>query len=246
MDETLPLLEGAFGNWKAPASAVPEKQLATVSLAPEARLLLVDKPDSPQSLILAAHVAPPTGAANNIAIEAMNDIVGGTYSARVNQTLRVRKQWSYGAFSFLPDARGQRPWMLYAPVQTDRTADSIRELVDLLQQFRDSQPAETAELNRVVRNSVYSLPGQYETNSAVLNAMLANQRFSRADDYISSLPGQFQSLSLEQVQATGEAVLHPEVLTWVIVGDAAKIRDSLEQLRLAPVQAMDSDGKLVP
>lgn len=246
LDEALPMLESVFGNWKAPASAVPAKQLATVSLAPEARLLLVDKPDSPQSLILAAHIAPPTGTADNITIEAMNDIVGGTYSARVNQTLRVQKQWSYGAFSFLPDARGQRPWMLYAPVQTDRTADSIRELVELLQQFRGSRPAEDAELNRVVRNSVYSLPGQYETSSAVLSAMLANHRFNRTDDYINSLPGQFQSLSLEQVQATAEEVLHPEALTWVIVGDAARIRDSLERLRLAPVQAMDSDGKLVP
>lgn len=246
MDEILPLLEDAFGDWQATKSARPEKQLSAVSLAPESRVFLVDKPGSPQSLILAAHIAPPTGSDNNIAIEALNDIVGGTYSARVNQSLRVQKQWSYGAFSFLSDARGQRPWMLYAPVQTDKTADAVKELVDLLQQFQGRKPAEAAELNRVVRNSVYSLPGQYETNSAVLNAMLANQRFNRSDDYVSSLPAQFQSLTLEQVQATGEAVLHPEALTWVIVGDAAAIRDSLEQLQLAPVQAMDSDGTLLP
>ncbi|HKX55039.1 MAG TPA: hypothetical protein VJN01_03015, partial [Xanthomonadales bacterium] len=97
-----------------------------------------------------------------------------------------------------------------------------------------------------VRNSVYSLPGQYETNAAVLNAMLANHRFNRSDDYVSSLPAKFQSLTLEQIQATSEAVLHPQALTWVIVGDAAAIRDSLEQLQLAPVQAMDSDGTLLP
>jgi len=136
--------------------------------------------------------------------------------------------------------------MLYAPVQTDRTADSVQELLGVLQQFQGRQPAEADELNRVVRSSIYSLPGQYETNSAVLNALLANQRFNRTDDYVSSLPGQFQALALEQVQATGEQVLHPEALTWVIVGDAAHIRPSLEKLGIAPVQAMDSDGTLLP
>jgi predicted Zn-dependent peptidase len=224
----------------------PAKQINEVALAGQTRVFLVDKPDSPQSLILAAHLAPPTGAENNIAIEVMNDVLGGTYSARVNQTLRVQKQWSYGAFTFLADARGQRPWMVYAPVQTDKTADAVQELVILLQQFQDQEPATQDELTRVIRNSIYSLPGQFETQSAVLNAMLSNQRFSRPDDYLNRLPGKFESVGLEQIQATSNEVLHPASLTWVIVGDAAKIRKSLEALELAPVQAMDSDGNILP
>jgi len=246
MDEILPHLERAFGNWKVRGEKPSAKQIDEVSLSGGTRVFLVDKPGSPQSLILAGHLAPPTGVANNIAIEAMNDIVGGTYSARVNQALRVEKQWSYGAFTFLSDARGQRPWMIYAPVQTDRTADAVGELADLLQQFQERRTATAAELNRVVRNSVFSLPGQYETNAAVLNAMLANNRFARPDDYVNSLSGQYQSLSLEQIQATGNEVLHPATLTWVIVGDAALIRESLQQLDIAPVQNMNSDGNILP
>jgi zinc protease len=250
MGEILPLLEGAFGDWTVSGGAAnvgpPAKQINEVALAGQTRVFLVDKPDSPQSLILAAHLAPPTGAENNIAIEVMNDVLGGTYSARVNQTLRVQKQWSYGAFTFLADARGQRPWIVYAPVQTDKTADAVQELVILLQQFQDQEPATQDELTRVIRNSIYSLPGQFETQSAVLNAMLSNQRFSRPDDYLNRLPGKFESVGLEQIQATSNEVLHPASLTWVIVGDAAKIRKSLEALELAPVQAMDSDGNILP
>ncbi len=246
MEEILPLLESAFGDWKVSGRKPPAKQMAEVALPDHSRVFLVDKPDSPQSLILAAHLAPSSSAENNIAIEAMNDVLGGTYAARVNQTLRVQKHWSYGAYTFLPDARGQRPWMVYAPVQTDKTAAAIQELADLLQQFQGRKPATQEELNRVVRNSVYSLPGQYETNAAVLNAMLSNNRFARPDDYVSSLPGQFRTLSLEQIRATGDQVLRPSALTWVIVGDAAKIRGSLDKLKLAPVQAMDSDGNILP
>jgi zinc protease len=246
MQEILPLLESTFGDWQAKGEKASAKHLPEVALPPQARLFLIDKPDAPQSLILAGHLAPPSGAASNIAIEAMNDVLGGTYSARVNQKLRVEKQWSYGAFTFLSDARGQRPWMVYAPVQTDQTANAVQELGELLQQFLHGQPASAEELNRVVRNSVYSLPGQFETNGAVLNSLLSNNRFARPDDYVSSLAGQFQALTLEQVQATGEQVLHPEALTWVVVGDAAKVRASLEALKLAPVQAMDSDGNILP
>jgi len=246
MDEILPMLEKAFGDWAVRGERPPAKQLDEVALTLSSRMFLIDKPGSPQSLIMAGHIAPSTGAANNIAIEAMNDIVGGTYSARVNQTLRVQKQWSYGAYTFLPDSRGQRPWMVYAPVQTDKTAEAVQELLGLLQEFQDKEPATATELDRVVRNNVFSLPGQFETNAAVLNAMLANNRFAREDDYVSRLPGLYQALNLEQIQSTADAVLHPHALTWVIVGDAAEIREQLEKLQLAPVQSMDSDGHILP
>ena len=77
-------------------------------------------------MILAAHIAPPTGVSNNIEVSTMNDIIGGQFSARVNMNLREDKGWAYGAYTFMPEARGQRMWMVYAPVQTDRTGDSVR------------------------------------------------------------------------------------------------------------------------
>ncbi len=244
MEQVLPLLEKAFGNWKAPRSDKPAKTMHSVALPDRGRLLIVDKPDSPQSLILAAHVAPPTGVDNNLTIEIMNDIIGGVYSARVNQNLRVDKHWSYGAFTFMPDARGQRPWMVYAPVQTDRTADAVQELMGEFERFLGSEPANEDELLKVVRNNSYSLPGQYETNNAVLNALLANDRFGRPDDYVSGLKDRFQSISLEAVQGAAESVLHPQRLTWVIVGDSAQIRDGLEKLKLAPVEIMSASGEV--
>ncbi len=242
MRDVLPMLEQNFGDWQAAGAKVPQKKITAVTLPRSGRLLLVDKPGSPQSLILAAHIAPPTSAANNIAIEVMNDVIGGVYSARVNQNLRVDKHWSYGSFTLLPDARGQRPWMVYAPVQTDRTADAVRELKGEFERFLAREPARADELLTVIRNSTFSLPGQYETNNAVLGALLANDRFGRADDYVASLKDRYQAVTLKDIHRAAEEVLHPEQLTWVIVGDSAKIRTSLEQLQLAPVEIMNADG----
>ncbi len=245
MDKILPQLEKAFGNWPENRMAIPQKNLATVDLPDEARVFIIDKPDSPQSLILAGHVAPPTGAENNLDITSMNDILGGQFTARVNMNLREDKSWSYGAFTFMVNARGQRPWLAYAPVQTDKTMESLQELEKEFDQFLDTKPATQDELSKSVHNNVNSLPGQYETGNAVMGALLANQRFGRADDYVSTLKSQYEAIKLENVQGAAENVLHPDKLTWLIVGDRKEIEEKIRGMNLGKVSIMDVDGNII-
>lgn len=245
MDEILPLLNKRFGKWKENRMAVPQKNLAEVTMADEAKVYIIDKPGAPQSLILAGHIAPPTGVENNIDITTMNDVIGGSFTARVNMNLREDKGWAYGAYTFMSDARGQRPLMVYAPVQTDKTTDSIKELTREFDEFLGTKPATQDELNKSVRNSVNSLPGQYETAGSVMGALLSNDRFGRPDDYVSSLKGQYENVNLEGVQGAAEEVMHPEKLTWLIVGDRAQIEPQLRELGLGEVQIMDTDGNIV-
>jgi len=169
MDEILPLLNKHFGKWKENRMAVPQKNIAEVPLK-DGAVYVIDKPGAPQSLILAGHVAPSTGVDNNIDIVTMNDVIGGSFTARVNMNLREDKGWAYGAYTFMQDARGQRPWLAYAPVQTDKTADSIKELTREFDEFLGTKPATQDELNKSVRNNVNSLPGQFETAGAVMGA----------------------------------------------------------------------------
>ena len=191
MADILPILNDAFGKWREDRRQVPRKNIGEVPLPEQARVYIIDKPGSPQSLILAGHVAPPTGVQNSIAIEAMNDIIGGTFTARVNMNLREDKGWAYGARTLLRDARGQRMWLVYAPVQTDRTRDSLAELVREFEDYISNSPAREDELEKVVLNNVNSLPGRFETSGAVLGSMLTNQRFGRADDYVETLKGRY-------------------------------------------------------
>ena len=104
---------------------MPEKNVADVALPAAPRVILIDKPDSPQSLILAGHTAPGLGTERDLAIDAMNDVLGGNFNARVNMNLREDKGWAYGAQTLLQSATGPRPFLVYAPVQTDRTGDSL-------------------------------------------------------------------------------------------------------------------------
>ena len=245
MEKILPQLEKAFGNWPENRMAIPQKNLANVELPDQARVFIIDKPDSPQSLILAGHVAPPTGAENNLDITTMNDILGGQFSARVNMNLREDKSWSYGAYTFMFNARGQRPWMAYAPVQTDKTMESLQELEKEFDQYLGTRPATQDELSKSVHNSVNSLPGQYETGNAVMGALLANQRFGRADDYVATLKSKYEAIKLENVQGAAENVLHPEKLTWLIVGDRKEIEEKIRGMNLGKVSIMDVDGNII-
>ncbi|MFC1777803.1 M16 family metallopeptidase [Pseudomonadota bacterium] len=245
MEKILPQLEKAFGNWPENRMAIPQKNLANVELPDQARVFIIDKPDSPQSLILAGHVAPPTGAENNLDITTMNDILGGQFSARVNMNLREDKSWSYGAYTFMFNARGQRPWMAYAPVQTDKTMESLQELEKEFDQYLGTEPATQDELSKSVHSSVNSLPGQYETGNAVMGALLANQRFGRADDYVATLKSKYEAIKLENVQGAAENVLHPEKLTWLIVGDRKEIEEKIRGMNLGKVSIMDVDGNII-
>ena len=119
-------LEARFAGWEP--GEVPRKNLGTVDPQADTVVYLIDRPDSEQSIIFAGHVAPPRGDPSDLQIQTMNNVLGGGFTARVNMNLREDKGWSYGAQSVLIDAAGQRPFFVFAPVQTDRTAESMAEI----------------------------------------------------------------------------------------------------------------------
>ncbi|WP_262694579.1 M16 family metallopeptidase [Kordiimonas aquimaris] len=242
LDEAMASLETAFGDWQAPSSTVPTKNIAEASLPEQGRVIIMDKPGSPQSLILAGHLFPSTGADAYLADEMATDILGGEFTSRVNMNLREDKGWAYGAFTFTTDARGQRMWLAYAPVQTDKTMESLAELNREISGFIGDNPATQQELDRIVRNRISSLPGQFETANSVLGSLLSNDRFGRGNDYVPNLKGRYEGLTIGDVQAQAQAGIDPTKLTWVIVGDRAEIEDKVRSLGLGSVEVWDING----
>lgn len=233
-----PLLERAFGGWRVPDGDVPQKNVVHVDRPSKGKVIIVDKPGSPQSLILAGHVAPPSNAENAIAINAMNDVLGGQFTARVNMNLREDKGWAYGAYTFLQGARGQRPYMVYAPVQTDRTKDSIAELVRELNAIKSDRPASDAEIQRSIYSNTRSLPGAFETADAVLGSLTSSARYGRDWNYPATLKDQYEALTRSDIEAAARDVVHPESLVWVVVGDREKIEGGIRELDLGPVEVI--------
>ena len=245
LDAILPLLDKAFGDWAAPAKPIPKKNIAHVDAQKKPRVFLIDRKDSPQSLILAGSLAPPTTASDYLQAQTANSVFGGTFTSRLNMNLREDKRWSYGARSGLSDALGQRPLILQAPVQTDKTAESVGEALKEVRNIAGANPPTDAEIDKIKAQRVRALPGSYETTAAVLGALATNQLYGRPDDYVPTLKAKIEAQTKSEVDAAAKALFVPDSLTWVIVGDLAKIEKPVRDLKIGETKVIDTDGKVV-
>ncbi|MGE5145464.1 MAG: M16 family metallopeptidase, partial [Candidatus Eiseniibacteriota bacterium] len=151
----VPELERAFGDWKAPASAIPKNNIATVAAQTRPRVFLVNRSDSPQTLILSGLLAPSTKAADYLQINTANGAFGGSFTSRLNMNLREDKHWAYGSYSFVQAAKGQRPWMAFAAVQIDKTAESMAELQREISQYATGEaPARPEEVAKIQASEI--------------------------------------------------------------------------------------------
>jgi predicted Zn-dependent peptidase len=245
LKELVPMLDAAFGDWKAPDSPLPHKNVAAVAETPKPRVYLVDKPGAAQSQIIAGLLAPSSKAPNFIEIGTMNGVFGGSFTSRINMNLREDKHWSYGAGVQMPGALGQRPYLISAPVQSDKTVDSLREILRESREFVGGKPATADEIAKIKARNVRSLPGRYETIGSLIGALYDIVVFDRGDEYVQTLKSRIESQKDDDVRAAARQLIHPDHLTWVIVGDLAKIEQPIRKLNLGEVQVLDSDGKVI-
>jgi zinc protease len=245
LKELKPLLEKHFGGWRAPGTRLPAKNLATVPLPQKPRIYLMDRPDAEQSVIIAGHLAEPFNADNNIRYGTLNAILGGLFTSRLNMNLREEKHWSYGARSMVREASGQQPFMAYAPVQSDKTVESMREILRELSDIRGKRPPTQAELAAARDKLVLSLPGNHETNSAIGGTITRAVTFGLPDDYFNRYVSRVRALTPGDLEETAAQLLRPEALTWVIVGDLAKIEQPVRKLGFGEVWVLDADGRVL-
>jgi len=232
MAELLPALEEAFGDWAAPATPKPDKNVA-VAVPPAARkLVVIDRPNSPQSVLLLARVLPVTGVEPDMeALELANEVIGNGFLSRLNTNLREDKGWTYGIRSSLSGVIGPRALTVYTPVQADRTADSIRLILDEMAAFASgTNGVNETELQRVTDGNIRGLPNSFQTNGQVLGALLANQQFDRPDDYQTMLPSIYRQIDAEELDAAAREYLSPENLAIIVVGDRNQIDEQLATL----------------
>jgi zinc protease len=240
MEELEPLLEKYFKEWSK--GEVPEKNLAKVDFMNNKKIFIMDRPDAIQSIIMAGHVAPPKGTKDDINIDMMNTILGGDFTSRVNMNLREDKGWAYGAGTILFEAKGQRPFITYAPVQSDKTSNSMVEINKELREYIGDNPVTQEELEKARTNMVLKLPGQWETSSAVLGALGEMTRFDLPDDYWTTYAERVEGVTLKGVRNSADDVVQPDNLTWLVVGDREKIVEEIKELELGEVIFIDADG----
>lgn len=243
--EIKPLLEARLAGWKAPAAELPRKHFTEVSLPSAPRVFLINKTAADQSLIAAINLAPPKSDPDDIAMTVANGVLGGLFNSRLNLNLRENKRWSYGAFSTLGTTREARPFLAYAPVQADKTVESMREIDRELRAFIGGKGVTPAELKLAADNITVGLPGDNETAGDVAGSYLNILQFGLPDSYYNDLVPIVQGLTTAQADAAARRFVKPDRLTWVVVGDLSKIEKPIRALKLGEVKVLDADGNVV-
>jgi len=242
--EVKPRLEKAFVGWKR--GEVPKKAIgAPAAPGPggpaEPGIYLVDRPGSEQSLILMGTVAPPRNNPRAVEQEVMNTVFGGQFSSRVNMNLREEKHWTYGAWTYLVPARGPRPYLGGASVQTDKTGEALGEFIKEARGIRGDRPVTAAELSAAQASLTLALPGRWETAGAVGRSTAEILNFGLDDRYWDGYAARVRAVDLAGV-AEAARIVDPARFVWVVVGDRAKVEAGLLALGLGAPRLIDSEG----
>ncbi len=158
--EVMPLLEKSFGDWRA-TGPKPVKNFSVPIAAQTGRIMLIDRPNTPQSLIFGGQILPVKGTEEINALLEANDVLGGSFLSRLNSDLRETRHWSYGVASFVSRPQHEIPFLIYAPVQTNQTGPSIAAMRDDMTAFLTTKGVTPEELNRTIDGANSRVAGRF-------------------------------------------------------------------------------------
>jgi predicted Zn-dependent peptidase len=129
--------------------------------------------------------------------------------------------------------------MVSAGVQADRVGDSLAALNQDITEFLTTKGVTQEERDRTIANSINRLPGEFETSGSLLNAMLVIDVLKRPDNYYATLPARYRAQTAASLDQAARSALDPKAFTWIVVGDAAKVRPQLEKLGM-PIEVVEA------
>jgi len=245
-DELIEVLERHFGNWKPTrGESLDVEVLAAARPEPQPKVIVFDMPGAPQSNIVAARVIDPPYQDDYTEFDLANTIYGGTFTSRINTNLREEKGWSYGVRSSTSMSVGPRMWQIVAQVQTDKTAESMTELLAELKAINGDRPFTEDELDQVRNERVRKLPAATATAGGILRYIADNGLYERPDDYIETRKDDYDAVTLDAATTAFIDTIDPGELTWFISGDLEKIEDDVAALGFGDIEVWDVDGNRI-
>jgi predicted Zn-dependent peptidase len=242
-DRALPIVEKNFGAWK-PAGEAHAEKLPEVERPSGRRLFLIDKPGAPQSQIRIGTIGVPRSTPDYFPLVVMNTILGGSFTSRLNNNLREVHGYTYGASSNFDMRLGAGPFVAAAGVQTDKTAEALKEFFNELNGILKPVPPD--ELARAKNYVSLRYPSAFETTADISRRLEDALVYHLPDDYFSKYVQNVQAVAGADVQRVAQKYVQPDRLAVVVVGDLKSIETGVRALNLGPVTVMTIDEVFGP
>lgn len=237
-----PKLESAFANWQK--ADVPAMNVPKAAVFDKPGIYIVDKPGAAQSVISIGQVGVSRDNPDFFAIQVMNDMLGGSFSSRLNMNLRESKGYTYGAGSGFAFRRGTGPFTASADVQTAVTKESVLEFLKELRGIRGEIPVTAEELQTSKQSLIRGFPQGFETNGQMANALSALAVYNLPDSYFNQYITKVNAVTLADVNRVANKYLTPDKMAIVIVGDRQSIEPGLREIDLwgKSIAFLDAEG----
>jgi predicted Zn-dependent peptidase len=242
LDAIVPQLEMQFGSWKGTSPArTPVPQAPQVA---QGQITIVDMPGAEQSQIRIGWVGVPRSTPDYFTIEVLNTILGGSFTSRLNQNLREEHQYSYGASSRFDMRLSAGAFQAGAGVQTDKTAEALKEFFNELNGILKPIPDE--ELTKAKNYAALSFPSEFETSGDLSSKMEEMVIYNLPDRYFGGYIDNLQKVTAPAVQKVAGTYIQPKRFAVVVVGDRKVIEQGIRALNLGPVRVMSVDEAVGP
>jgi zinc protease len=240
-DTILPKLEKTFGGWKNGA-APPKVTLPEATQHAAKQIYLIDRPGAQQSVIRIGWVGVPRSTPDYYVLEVLNTVLGGSFTSRLNQNLRERNGYSYGAGSTFDMRGAPGPFYASSAVQTDKTVESLKEFFNELNGIR--QPIPAAELERAKNYQALGFPAGFETTGSVAaqlgDLVVYGLNESLFNEYVSKI----QAVTGAEALRAANQYIQPDKFAVIVVGDLSKIEAPIRAANLGPVRVVPIDDVL--
>ncbi len=236
--EVIAKLKAALAGWKR--TDYKESLPANPKPVTDAKIYLIDRPNSVQSTITMGNIAIDRRHADYIPVVVMNSIVGGGASARLFLNLREEKGYTYGVYSSFNPLKYPTPWSAGGDVRTEVTEGAMTEFMRELNRIRDEKVV-ADELEEQKRSIVASFALSLESPQQLLNYSITRKIYGLPDDYWETYPAKIMAVTADDVQRVARQYVNPQTQQIVVVGDAKKIKSILE--KFGTVVVFDADGK---
>ncbi len=244
-DAAIALLVDTLGRWRASAGVRHRPQASpSVALASRPAVMVVARPGAPQSALV---MGLPTVARDSSAAEALmvaDAIVAGTFTSRLNMSLRERKGWTYGVRSLLLDARLQGLWLIHCFVRRDRTVQAMTEIGREVDNLAGGRPCSPQELRRAVDYFVARTPSMYETCAQMADALAHSAIYRLPAEHHHELAARLPRLIPGDVTQACRHILAAGAPRWMIVGDAAELTGQLRDAGFGEIEVASPERGL--
>jgi zinc protease len=231
-----------FGAWEK--KAVPARRVPSAPAARPTTIVLVDKPSAPQSSFRIGGVGIARRSPDAFPVQVMNTVLGGSFTSRLNDNLREKKGYTYGANSGFSQRRSPGPWTASSEVVAAKSDSALLEFMKELRAIRERVP--DAELQKTKEYLQRQLAGDFESTRDIAAQLVPLAVYGLPRDYWSRYTANVGGVTAADVQRAARTYVDPSKLTIVIVGDRKTLEPALKATGVGPIEIRDIEGKVVP